>query len=523
MNLMQLIKIIIIILIIILLSYTVYKLLSQANLKTTAGTQRTLYEYVNQTKNMDAYNDYIFDENSLFKNNSPSSKISERLSKYMDLEENAFQSILSKINDYIKNNVHSITIGRETPDLESKLYVVGDVHGSLLTLVGPLVQANILIPISSSGNYIEYSSVDKRFVYNINQNQNSQNLVIFTGDILERAHHRHNLEMLLMIIDIAEKLPNNVKFLLGNHEVGYLLNEYSWSINKYEIAENVFDKYDFANNEWVNNNLDKLTITTLKHYVDTSETPFIYYSNEYKVLASHTFQYIKKYKVMDDYLEGVTDQPYNTEYSLAHLDVIKKYINYDRTTARESFKSDYVFNQTELLNMIDNLYSESSKIKYSVVNKLLKMLMNECYNAANNLEYYKNRTLNRIEDIFVDKCHAALLSFVWQRPCAGCNKTNKDNVQQYDVDYKYYIVGHTCTDPKSSILFSMPYMLLLNDYSDRNSIYTLKSNWLSIVLKSEQFPGDPEPIISLERNLEEYKLDITNIMYNVIDNMNLTT
>lgn len=517
MNLIQLIKLIIIIIIITIILFIIYKLFfSKINSKTNGGSMRTLDQYIKQNKDDNLYDNYVKYENELFKNESPSVEISKKLSKYMDLEENAFQSILNKVNDYIKNNIHPIS--------KSKLYVVGDVHGSLLTLVGPLVQANILIPISSSDNYIEYSLINKRFIYNINYNQNSQNLIIFTGDILERAHHRHNLEMLLMIIDIAEKLPNNVKFLLGNHEVGYLLNEYYWSINEYEVAENVFDKYDSDNNKWINNNLNNITIATLKNYVDKSETPFIYYSNEYKVLASHTFQHDKKYKIDGDYLEEIDGRTYNKEYTLAYLDDIKKYINYDTTFSNDEFKSNYVFNQTTLLNMINNLYSETSEIRYSIVNKLLKLLMNECYSAANNLEYYENHTLNKIEDIFITKCRYALFSFVWQRPCLGSRSlnTNKDTIQKYDVDYIAYIIGHTSIhDFKSATIISMPYKLLLNDYSDCNSIYKLKSKWLSCILTSEQFPGDPEPIINLDYKLEEHEINIASIMNNVVDNMDL--
>ena len=109
------------------------------------------------------------------------------------------------------------------------IIIVGDIHSNFIKFFEPLKQANIIKDYEIFENNITYRFTGLEATHN----------VIYLGDFIHRGEI-NQMYILDVLVDICNKYPNNVNFVLGNHEVAecnYFLNRnnndlYQWSIFK---------------------------------------------------------------------------------------------------------------------------------------------------------------------------------------------------------------------------------------------------------------------------------------------------
>ena len=107
--------------------------------------------------------------------------------------------------------------------------IVGDIHGNFIKFFEPLHEANIIKSyyISDDESVIKYKFT----------NEPATHQVIYLGDFIHRGKTSNQMYILDILINICTKYPNDVKFVLGNHEIAecnYYLNIanndlYQWS------------------------------------------------------------------------------------------------------------------------------------------------------------------------------------------------------------------------------------------------------------------------------------------------------
>lgn len=93
----------------------------------------------------------------------------------------------------------------------NKIIIVGDVHSNFIKFFEPLKQANIIQSYNIYNDHIDYSFVE-------NKNEKPTSEVIYVGDFIHRGDE-NQMFILDALIDICNKYPDNVKFVLGNHDI----------------------------------------------------------------------------------------------------------------------------------------------------------------------------------------------------------------------------------------------------------------------------------------------------------------
>jgi hypothetical protein len=90
----------------------------------------------------------------------------------------------------------------------NKIIIVGDIHSNFIKFFEPLKQANIIQSYCITDNYIHYSFTESE----------PTSEVIYLGDFIHRGN-QNQMFILNALVDICSKYPNNVKFVLGNHDI----------------------------------------------------------------------------------------------------------------------------------------------------------------------------------------------------------------------------------------------------------------------------------------------------------------
>ena len=95
--------------------------------------------------------------------------------------------------------------------VSNSIIIVGDIHSNFIKFFEPLKQANII------SSYIIHDNNDK-IEYTFAENSNPTSEVIYLGDFIHRGNE-NQIFILDALVDICIKYPNNVKFVLGNHDI----------------------------------------------------------------------------------------------------------------------------------------------------------------------------------------------------------------------------------------------------------------------------------------------------------------
>ena len=99
----------------------------------------------------------------------------------------------------------------------NKIIIVGDIHSDFIKFFEPLKQANIIRDYNIYPDSINYSFVDCDSS-DTSENEKPTAEVIYVGDFIHRGG-ANQIFILDALIDICNKYPDNVKFVLGNHDI----------------------------------------------------------------------------------------------------------------------------------------------------------------------------------------------------------------------------------------------------------------------------------------------------------------
>ena len=311
---------------------------------------------------------------------------------------------------------------------------------------------------------------------------------------------------------------NNIFFIVGNHDFSFMMNNYS-GLSETSCIEEKYD-FDYPQGQDIKN-ISNYTynkcLNMFKQWLQLIDMPFIYYSDEYSLLASHTIQYpsnVIQLSGEHDYISD-TVNTLNEKYNDFNLNWYKGY-NYYFSTLNYIKLFKIMFKNTDFNGIFDyskyfddkiqnkNVLINDNLINFDLINDFLKELTLIC---VNNIEHIKNNSDNFYIDefelikhkpiknldkhLFIDLSYCIVNSFLWQRPREINNKMtiNKNELIEYMSDninnfnYKFRIIGHSRV-PINNINSNFIYLpqnnkyIIFNDYSNssKKSIY---SHWMS--------------------------------------------
>jgi hypothetical protein len=297
--------------------------------------------------------------------------------------------------NYICDYINTAEI--ETNDNDKNI-IVGDVHASILQLFMPLKQANIL-------KKLEFDNEKTKFTFKLNElnELNEYKQVIYCGDFVGRAKHPLTVEILIAFLEILNEInentkikTNNIVWVFGNHDIGFIKHfidkykyKYSTTINDNNKIEekNEFlstDVYESELNDIVNSkNLERL-LDLLEKYVNENKYPCVYYSNDENIIVSHTFTIYTNKSVM-----------MNRDYIFVGLNIL--YSLFEDINFNEIDEKTRIY----LNRFIINLYRAHNAIVNSINKQENKQTIYNIFtnNVDKEDEYYKF-AINCIDRIF---------------------------------------------------------------------------------------------------------------------------
>ena len=119
--------------------------------------------------------------------------------------------------------------------LNNSIIIVGDIHGDFDKLFLPLIQAGIIknynveptnkpqdLQTLKINNITSYET-DLKITWKANEKLSS-NKVIYIGDFIHHNKNPTHILILSVLVDLITEFPNNIEFVLGNHEISECLN-----------------------------------------------------------------------------------------------------------------------------------------------------------------------------------------------------------------------------------------------------------------------------------------------------------
>lgn len=213
----------------------------------------------------------------IYKNNYPLFLEINEIKKQM------FKNYLLECLEYI-NNVKI----EQNILLKFNYIAVGDVHGSLIQLFAPLVKYQLI-------KNVNYDFKSRKFTFEYIQSILNYTKIIYVGDIICRGCHGYGFPMMEALIEIEKHfryLNENVIYLNGNHEIGFMLCDN----NTYGLYDHEFDEYVLIYENGLdrkNEILNEKRKIIYQHIIE-SPYPFAYAFTlkNIDIFVSHTLQYI---------------------------------------------------------------------------------------------------------------------------------------------------------------------------------------------------------------------------------------
>ena len=115
--------------------------------------------------------------------------------------------LFNKSIPILNNYISKLEIKNE---IKNKIIAVGDVHGSFLQFLIPLIITNFIKNVEITDNEIKFD---------FNDNSENTNKIIYLGDIFDRAYHNKYYLIVNALIKLIYKYPNNIIWCYGNHDV----------------------------------------------------------------------------------------------------------------------------------------------------------------------------------------------------------------------------------------------------------------------------------------------------------------
>ena len=308
-------------------------------------------------------------------------------------------------------------------DNERKIFIVGDIHGSVIQLFAPLIKAKII-------KNVRYSFNEDKFEFDFSKNINRDTRIVYTGDIVYRGIHAHLMAMIESLITIILKFNFKiVNWVFGNHDMEfikyggiprYTLDEYKMSCPRFSEIHLLFQQFALKNPYKFGYALDANIISNLNLNYENSDEDLNLNKNKIDILI--------ELPVNNQILITHTIQT-NTEL-LQFFTLYNKIFNTKISYYELKSTSDFIYlNQTKLLYKMNECFTNIVKLMLESKEKYFEVITN--YGRLLNLT-------------------------VWNRPF--------QNIKYIDFGYKYHFIGHT---PRDNIEY---YDILNNSNKIKNTI-----------------------------------------------------
>ena len=116
-----------------------------------------------------------------------------------------FNKAIPLLNKYVSD----IEINSNS-NFKSLIIAVGDIHGSFLQTLIPLIITKFIKNVKITESSINFNYVD---------NPDLSNKIIYLGDIFDRAYHDKYYLITDLLIKLITKYPDNIIWCYGNHDV----------------------------------------------------------------------------------------------------------------------------------------------------------------------------------------------------------------------------------------------------------------------------------------------------------------
>lgn len=266
----------------------------------------------------------------------------------IDLSDQLFNNYIIKLNEKLKY-VHPLNV-------DNCVFYVGDIHGSFLQALIPLISAGIIENIDITPEKINYNIRPKK----------TNNKVIYLGDMFHRNLFANELLFVEVIVDLIES-TDNVVWTLGNHDI----SEYLFHTKYFKTCSDTH-YFVFSSNE-----KDKL-----KKFCRFVETHGIvaWHDEKNDIIASHTvfnhdLTFIDEPKSMIERINRLFQQTIIKEFNAITIKEKIPLFGWERITD-ENQPFEYLF--SDKIKAIGHTIYKSfySDVEYS--DKLSKFKIMDC-------------------------------------------------------------------------------------------------------------------------------------------------
>jgi len=354
------------------------------------------------------------------------------------------------------------------PETNRKIYIVGDIHGSVIQLFTPLIKARII-------RNLRYSFDEDQFEFDFYKNVDKNTRIIYTGDIIYRGIHAHLMAMIEALILVIQRFNYKiVNWVFGNHDMEfvkyggvprYTLSEYARACPRFHELHSLFCDFALKNPYKFGYSLEVNAFEDFKSElqapVDTRISPLkVGNESQDKIESSSPNDIaLSSHKVGDEsqvpILKGIGRlSPHISESQVPILKGIGRLsppknkpdidieLPLDMFTSNRILVTHTVQSKDEIESFIKQ-YNETFQTNLNLENLDLKE-MNKCFDNIVKLmlkspeKYYTNKSVYG----------PMLFNTLWDRPAAS--------VRYVDYGYKYHFIGHTPVENIKFIVHSDP-------------------------------------------------------------------
>jgi len=234
---------------------------------------------------------------------------SDFLNHYASIYEKKFKQndLIISWNMYVNITNNQLKTLHPHRDLSKnpKFVMVGDVHGSFLQLLTPLIQYGFIdnVRLHEITGSIKNVDIGSLFTFELYTITNTQKkllpYLIYLGDIVDHSIHGMDLLLVRILMDLIQTFSYNIYWCFGNHDmalyytmIGSTINiERTFKVSKYEI--NAYPKLIGYNS----------FRTTFLNFIKNSTYEcniLIYYCMPGEISCSHTYSNKHIYHHLND-------------------------------------------------------------------------------------------------------------------------------------------------------------------------------------------------------------------------------
>jgi hypothetical protein len=400
--------------------------------------------------------------------------------KNIDNDEN------NKINKNVEDDEH---IKNENITLKTKIYIVGDIHGSVIQLFAPLIKAKII-------KNLRYDEDFDKFEFDFYKNINPDTRIIYTGDIIYRGIHAHLMAMIEALIIIIQRFNYKiVNWVFGNHDMEfikyggiprYTLNEYKMCCPRFYEIHSMFCEFALKNPYKFGY---ELNIDLIKNNFKSSDI----LKDEDKDLSKIDIEI----KLTDDIINDIQFNQILITHTIQTDIELRKFIK----LYNEIFNTVVLYKDLMSINQMNICFDN-----------IVKLMLKSNDKYFNPTSKYSN----------------LLALTMWNRPPVENSEIKNSKNNYVDFGYRYHFIGHTPIDTfkyidvfdesdkiKNTIIMT-DLNTFNNEYYDDCSWYSL-SNFKRFTIKqinkkSSTSDSESEINISYSDDINDYKILLHQIV-----------